>query len=334
MSEDPLDKTTSIGADLTPAGLNFKAKSRFVAALDRLCGNVVDFANVPIERRLSRDRTKIEADKQIIEAMTKLAVERMGTDQEFAERVLRNHLGLAFDRQENKDGVVRHAIEDLRRDSSADEASPELDPGFLHGFERHAEDAATEQLREKWGRVLAAEIRKPGTVTRKVMRIVDEIDPQAAQTFEQLCSSRLGKVIPRCLAGALDFATVTLLVSAGLIMDPGITGHQVQLRAESANDGTALWFFNTTTVGFAIPRTANISAWSRPGEPPLLAGSPPSIPVYILTAEAASLASILPDEEEAALGRYLQELRKQLPDLQIILSRSSGINQWTTTGNL
>jgi hypothetical protein len=56
MSNDPLDKSTSIEAELTPAGLNLNAKSRFVAAIDRLWGNIVDLGNIPIERPRSLKR--------------------------------------------------------------------------------------------------------------------------------------------------------------------------------------------------------------------------------------------------------------------------------------
>src|SRR5205085_1955328 len=153
----------------------------------------------------------------LIDAMTKAAVDRMAKDPEFAERAIRNHLNISLDRQENKDGVVRHAIEDLSRNSASLDGSPRLDPGFLNKFERHAEDAATEELRERWGRVLGAEVRKPGTVTPRVMRIVDEIDGETAQLFEELCKFRLGDAVPVCLLGTLKFRSSAKLVGAGLI---------------------------------------------------------------------------------------------------------------------
>src|SRR6516164_5847355 len=109
-----------------------------------------------MERWLTRERAKIEGERQLIQSMAKAAVNRMEADPQYAEQVIRNHLGTVFARQENKESVMRRALEDLRREPAADEAGPELDPGFMNKFERHAEDAATEELREKWGRVLAA----------------------------------------------------------------------------------------------------------------------------------------------------------------------------------
>jgi hypothetical protein len=63
MSKDPLDTSISIGAELTNSGLNVNAKSRAVAAIDRLVGSAADFLNIPIERRNVRERTKIEGER-------------------------------------------------------------------------------------------------------------------------------------------------------------------------------------------------------------------------------------------------------------------------------
>jgi hypothetical protein len=56
----------------------------------------------------------------------------------------------------------------------------------MNRFERFAEDASTDELRQRWGRVLSAEIRKPGTFSPKVLRIVDEIDQSTAAIFERV----------------------------------------------------------------------------------------------------------------------------------------------------
>ena len=63
--DEHLDKETSVAVDLTPTGVTAKAKSRFVAAVDRLCGNAVELVNTQMERRISRDRAAIEGEKKL-----------------------------------------------------------------------------------------------------------------------------------------------------------------------------------------------------------------------------------------------------------------------------
>jgi hypothetical protein len=333
MTDDPLDKTVSIGAEITPSGLNLNAKSRFVAAFDRLWGNAVDMVNVPMERRLTKDRTEIEGQKQLIEAITKAAVDRIGKDPEFAERAIRNHLGISVQRQENKDAVLQHAIEDLSRNPNAADAGPELDAGFINKFERQAEDAGTEELRHKWGRVLGAEIRKPGTVTPRVMRIVDEIDPETARMFEDFCRWRLGDAVPTCLSGELnDFRTRTKLVGSGLVVDPGFTGHVRQFSKGADNSGRELWFSGLGPRGLGFLTSANLGA-ANPGEttsPVRMHGEKPVIPVTVITEEGRALASILEDVQQQAFDAYVAKVREALPELDLIVYRrvSSSGDDW------
>jgi hypothetical protein len=326
MSDDPLDKTTSIGAELTPTGLSVNAKSRLIAAIDRFGGNLVDLVNVPMERRLSRDRAKIAGEQQLIQAIKKAAPERMSSDPEFAERAIRNHVGRTFDRQDNKDGVMRHALDDLRRDPAAEEATPELDPAFANKFERHAEDAATEQLREKWGRVLAAEIRKPGTVTPRVMRIVDEIDAETAQAFEELCEWRIEAAVPNVLFGELEWRKVSKLVGAGLLADPGFVG-QIRVMAKHGQ----VWFCAFGDRGFVIPCDFEFATEpfdNRRNVPLRMEGDKPAIPVFVLTDEGLALAGILPDRQGLAFEALLEKLRAAHPRMPVKVLAAAGEDMW------
>jgi hypothetical protein len=330
MSDDPLDKEISVSAELTPSGLNAKAKSRFFAAVDRLCGNLMELANVPMERRISKGRAEIDGEKQMIEAMTKYVVDRMGKDPEFAERAIRNRLGQSMNRQENKDGVMRHAIEDLNRNPTAEEASPELDPDFLNRFERHAEDATTEQLREKWGRVLGAEIRKPGSVTPRLMRIVDEIDAETARLFEEFCRFRLGEVVPVCLSGGLNLRASARLVGAGLLVDPGFTGQVRRFGELSDSNGRRLWFSALGRRGIGMPREfKDTGTRATDRDAPLqFDGEAPALPIYVLTDEGKALAGILDNNEDAAFNSYVAKLRTIYPELTIVAAERINDDQW------
>ena len=52
----------------------------------------------------------------------------------------------------------------------------ELCPDFMARFQRYAEDACTDRLRERWGNVLAHEIKNPGSLTHRDLRLIDEAE--------------------------------------------------------------------------------------------------------------------------------------------------------------
>lgn len=191
MADDHLGNEVSLSVELTERGFKAGAISRTVSSVDRLLGDVIDLANVHLERMTEKGRAKTDAEVSIIQALGKMQLEAIHSDPEFAARAMQQHLKVAGIRYENKAASVAAALEDLREEPShADNASDAdvLSDAFINRWERYAEEATDDQLREKWGRVLASEIRKPGTFSAKVLRVVDELDAATALTFERLCA--------------------------------------------------------------------------------------------------------------------------------------------------
>src|SRR3954463_13518991 len=111
MASDLLDKETSVSVTLTDQGIKGSAKSRTIAALDRLCGNALDFLNIPVERRNEIRRAEIAGEKRAIETAIDSAIDRMKVDPKWADRALENHLSNIFRAQSNKDAVAGEAVE-------------------------------------------------------------------------------------------------------------------------------------------------------------------------------------------------------------------------------
>lgn len=317
MAEDHLDKETSVSAELTPTGVKASAKSRFIAAFDRLGGNIIDLANAPMEARTNEKRAIAEARIRAIEAATQIGIERMKTDPEFAERALNAHLGKVFARQENKDGVVEKAIEDLRCQPPTEEeavSGPEvLDEAFHNRFERYAEEATTDELREKWGRVLAAEIRKPGTFSGKVLRVIDELDADTAKLFERVCQFRILNYIPKALVDDLEFLDLAALVNADLLVEPGM-GQAQHAGAGTDAQGNEIWFWSLGNVGLATSKSSieQNSKWLVTGEKNF-----PALPVYVLTNVGVAICSILPDNQGSIIDEFAFALSEAMPSTEV-----------------
>jgi hypothetical protein len=66
-----------------------------------------------------------------------------------------------------------------------------LDHDWINLFASHAEHASGERLRMIWGRILAEEIRKPGSFALSTLRVILELDGDIATTFQELARLRL-----------------------------------------------------------------------------------------------------------------------------------------------
>lgn len=203
MNNDPLDSEVSASVEVTETGLKAKAKSRALSGIDRLVGNITEFLNIPMEERQAIRRARLEAQIQVMRAAADVLVSNVGADPEMAKRAIEGNFSQILRRQENKEKVAQIAIEQLKTSPPTDvqqTSGPEdLSDQFLTSFERHAEDASTDEIREKWASVLASEVKKPGSFTKKAMRILDEIEVDTANAFSEMSKHRVGSSIPMCL---------------------------------------------------------------------------------------------------------------------------------------
>ena len=317
---DHLDKETSVSVDLTETGITAKAKSRFVAAVDRLGGNLLELINAPLESRVVKQRAVSAGEVKLIEAVTTYGIEKLQHDPEFAGRVAEQFFDRVYQKQTNKDGVLREALEDLRHEPPSESASkagkPELEEEFLNRFEQYAEGASTEQLRQKWGRVLSAEVRAPGTFSAKVLRTVDEIDAETAKSFEAFCEASFNNVIPKCLSGKLEFPRQAQLVMAGLLVDPGMAGHIAHFGDANTDQGVELWMFSAADRAVGFPKGSSIPTNNPEFTGPVIdSGGRPSIPVYLLTDAGTAIAEIFPRRN--AFAQYIEKLRGALTGTEV-----------------
>lgn len=247
---------------------------------------------------------------KLITALGDLGVERLRSDPELAARAVENLLPSLVRRQENKDAVLEAALEDLRQSppNEQDTASgnEKIEGAFLNRFERYAEEASTDELRARWGRVLATEVRRPGSVSNRVLRIVDEMDAVTATLFEALCKSQIDNSIPSCLVPALDVPALAKLLSADLIMDPGPFGLRRTFVSKRNTGGAEFWLCGLGDYAIGIPKSATIKM-GNPFETDLLAEDEgkPSFGVYVLTDAGKAISLILEDTQLSVLDRLV-----------------------------
>jgi Protein of unknown function (DUF2806) len=89
----------------------------------------------------------------------------------------------------NKEAIAVRTIELLKDEEKeskpSNQAKQEIDDDWLNLFERYAEVASSDRLRDLWSRVLTGEIRKPQTFYLRTLRFISELDVETAALFEQ-----------------------------------------------------------------------------------------------------------------------------------------------------
>lgn len=190
--DDILSREVAVSAKLDENGVSLRAKSRAVAALDRLVGSLLDAPAAFFEGVAQKRRLRDEINERLKQAQLELAERQVKKRADLGGDLVDSVLRDQARKQINAAGVAIEAVEALKAlpapddtpsldDQSADQA---IDDDWLNQFARYAEDASSDQLQQIWGRVLAGEIHKPGSFSRHTLRFIAELDRETAENCE------------------------------------------------------------------------------------------------------------------------------------------------------
>ena len=194
-----LDVVTDLALDSTiPAPIRRNA----LKAFDRLCSALIDVPVGALERRSAEKRSESEARIKIREEITAQIVQQVQVDPEyalkaghkFAEKIIREQLNLdsisAIAANELKNGQPDNSTNpDINKTNEGQsDGETTINDDWLNSFETEARQVSTEDMQHRFGRILAGEIKQPGSYSIRAVKALREMDQKAAILFKKLCS--------------------------------------------------------------------------------------------------------------------------------------------------
>lgn len=235
------DATTTLWAGVIDA-----LTPRALKALGRLIDASVDIPTAWLESHADNIRTKRDSRRLVETAIAEKAASLASSDPLVVEQAMHSLLRKEYRRSGNRASVAMGAIE-LLKDTQSDSDSTTtddawVDEDWLNVFERFVEDASTERMQQLWSRVLAGEIRRPGTFSLRTLRFLSEFEQSDALIFAQFCKSAVNDIAPKKLVlpeSVKDIRHLMQLEAAGLIT--GATGNGIQSTFSFDANGYAFW---------------------------------------------------------------------------------------------
>ena len=190
---NPLDIFTDLVLTLTLPARVIRNASK---AIGRLCSAVIDVPTGALERRSAEKQVESEARIQITEENAAQITRQMNVPVEYAQRAGNKFAEKIIREQINLDRVSAAAINELQQSESNGSTDQSTDSGeektisddFLNSFEEEARQKSSEEMQLLFGRILAGEIRKPGTYSTRTVKILGQLDQGTATLFRKLCS--------------------------------------------------------------------------------------------------------------------------------------------------
>lgn len=252
------------------------------------------------------------AEAKVIEKVTELinaqleAVCVNGTadqvfDKALAARGLLRNLNEQASKQKNLEQVFAFATEAT---GSTDTANQEpLNEDWLNQFIREAENISDEQMQALWGKILAGEVKQPGSFSLRTFNVVKHLTRSECEHLTYAANYSIGhngKLFifpgshPMFLEDVgLPFSRITALIDAGLVQPLTVTEFRYQLTV--GKKFQLVFTFGTTSctaTGYAVHPTFTIPFYqfTRAGED-LLRFLPVKLPKPYLSAFLTFLSS-------------------------------------------
>ena len=154
--------------------------------LRRLSSATGETVVAALEAKSSDFRLRTERNDFLIAQLAKLPHGQAHIGVKIAERLI--------DEQHRLDQVVfaglRHVV-DSEETPTTEGGTDELDDDWIEGFRREAVQRSQSEMREAFARILAGELRQPGTFSIQTLRTVSGMSQSTAALFQRAASLRV-----------------------------------------------------------------------------------------------------------------------------------------------
>jgi len=320
-NSDPIAGEVSIKAAIDQNSISIGGRSRLLAAADQLLGGLVGIPGAIMDGWRTTFQARAEQRETFIRLETAAAVKALSESDHFAQATAARLIQDEVRKQSNRAGVWFETEEALKLPppsaagrSTADQDDIALDPDWMNVFADHAGRASSDRLRGLWGRILAGEIRRPGSFSPATMAAVAELDADVARAFQDTVLECHGDICPSSEGVEGEaFDRFALLHERGLV---GVFDGSEFRRFPSNSDGGCAIMGDTHAL--------------------LLEGTPGVVyhlKVIRLTRVGRELASILPRDEEAVLRANWQKVTPSAAKVRIVRLKSKVLEKdgWSIT---
>lgn len=199
MSSDKEAVGTSI-AEVLEGGLPQLLLGPAGKAISRLVGAAVEIPAGWLDEVAQASKDRKEARSKVMTAIGEKVAELAIANPDLLDRGLNTLLSKTLREQKNREAVADKAFEQL-------EAVPPLQGSdgpsddWMNVFEGHAANASSEMMRDMFGRILAGEIRSPGTFSLQTVQLLSVLDAVSVRVISKIAPIVVdASAIPRDLA--------------------------------------------------------------------------------------------------------------------------------------
>jgi len=172
-------------------------------SLARLITGAVDVPVAWLDSKVKLIQANTAARTTLIKKAGDAAAEKFALDPALVNRSIDYFGRTMLKEQSNRETVVQQTVLEIKNDPPKEDAAGEISEDWLTAFGKIAEQKSDKDIQLFLSKILAGEIRRPGTFSLRTINLIAMLDQSTAQLFQQFCDLSLS--IPYLLG---DFSFV------------------------------------------------------------------------------------------------------------------------------
>lgn len=205
--------TDSIESVVT--GIPAPVRKNFFKAFGQLCTAAVDIPVAWLESKSAEIRATTNARLQIIEKEGETISNQLVIPPEYITRASSKFASKVIKEQINLDAITLNAAKELTESEKLSETEStiqDISEDWLNEFENLARLKSSEEMKFVFGKILSGEIMQPGSFSIKTVKLIAQLDNEAAKLFQIFCSNSISLRIGNKIC---DARVVSLTGTAG-----------------------------------------------------------------------------------------------------------------------
>lgn len=190
--------TTAELTELAITGVPAPIRRSLTKVLARLTTAVVEYPVTLLENAIHERKAESNARIKLIDASKAQIAKQMKVDPEYVQAAASKFAQRIVRERTNVDQIAFLAVQELTKlpppqsqpniGDGQEAEHPEVDEDWLNVFEGEAAQVSSEHARKAFAKILAGEINRPASFSKKTLRLIAQLDNKAAQLFSLACS--------------------------------------------------------------------------------------------------------------------------------------------------
>jgi hypothetical protein len=223
------------------SGLPAPVKTSFLKAMSNLLGGLTAIPAAKLKQYAQGIEDTTAARSVIATSLANAALNDARSDPLLLQAATELYLPTDLRKAVNRLKVAQKAAIHIGEPTAEPDQSDAPEEDWMNAFARFAEDASSEKLQEQFARILADQVKRPGSFSLATLRVISELDQTIANDFSIAWSKSVGGAVdkgPEFDRGE-EFARWKRLAEAGL-MAPSSTAQYLP-PFKPLMDGLAVW---------------------------------------------------------------------------------------------